>query len=211
MFPLSGSLNQSQKRGSFRRNIFMGIARRGLIVDHQPVPGRYARYRLPPRPPDMSKSPLTCVYHHIVLLIILVSCFGPLQTSAQSTASTSSPSSSTFAASPQSTIIISGLPSLLNLPYLNSTNPTIQIELPTTSPIFITLNICSVGTNVSLLPTVLLSTASPPVFSLGTRSVVDRESGGLAVPNKRNRAAIPGSWSGMLDSRIGHGQVQKLE
>ena len=149
---------------------------------------RCPRPRIPPRPPDMSLSGLKSVYHRVLLLITLLSFFGGLHVSAQPTASTSSPTSSASPASPQSTIVISGLPSLLNLPYLNSTNPTVQLELPTTSTISVTLNICSVGINASLLPTVLLSTASPPLFSLGTRSVVDKESGGLAVPNRRNRA-----------------------
>lgn len=87
-------------------------------------------------------------------------------------------------------ISISGLPSLLTLPPLNKTSPLLQISLPTTSPLYITLNICSLTSNTSLVPTVLLTTTSPPVFSLGSRRPVsDFNSGGTNrdTANKVNR------------------------
>lgn len=57
------------------------------------------------------------------------------------------------------TLAITALPSLLSLPPLNSSHPLLQLSFPNTaSSLHITLNICSLGNNATVRPTVLLST-----------------------------------------------------
>jgi len=150
------------------------------------VPTRCPTHRKPPRPPEKPPLRLAPLSTFILLFIALLSLLHPTHGLAQET--TSHSSSSNPSPSAISTISISGLPSLLTLPPLNSTAPTIQLDLPTTSSLYITLNICSLGANTSLIPSVLLSTASPTVFNLGTRPSADRESGGVGRANRRSRA-----------------------
>jgi calcium channel MID1 len=58
--------------------------------------------------------------------------------------------------------------------------------------LFITLNICSLGTNTSILPSAIVSLQDPPDFALG-RSNLDSDSGGLSIPNRLSRNGDP--WS----------------
>ena len=104
---------------------------------------------------------------------------------AQSATSTST----TAAATSTPTVSISTLPSLVSLPALNLSSPAVAVELPESSSLYITLNICSLSSNDSLIPTVRLSTADPASFVLGTRSVKDQTTGGSAAhPNRRSRS-----------------------
>ena len=158
-------------------------------------------YRRPRRPPDRTRRRLLSSTTLLVLALLLVlsvcvsaqssttsASIAILAVSATSTALTSTQSStSPSLADPTPTISISTLPTLLNLPSLNSSVPAIRVSLPSTSPLYITLNICSFASDTSLVPTVLVSTASPPTFALGTRSNPDRLSGGVGTANRRNR------------------------
>ncbi|EIW69653.1 hypothetical protein TREMEDRAFT_62522 [Tremella mesenterica DSM 1558] len=104
--------------------------------------------------------------------------------SATSTSSITAPSSIP-------TITIPTLPSLLALSPLNLSHPSLSLSLPQSDSLYVTLNLCSLSSNTSLLPTIRLSTSDPPSFILGSRTSVDVTSGGFhSSPNKRSRSGI---------------------
>ncbi|KAL7422903.1 stretch-activated cation channel mid1 [Cryptotrichosporon argae] len=131
----------------------------------------------------------------------------PASVSASASALTSSASHSSVShsssrapASPSATISLSGLPVTYTLPSLNSTLPYFILDLPTVSSLFLTLNICGLGTNASVVPSVLVSaittstasssssTSSTSPYAIGTRASADAASGGVGAPNRKSRA-----------------------
>jgi len=141
---------------------------------HDNTISRGCSKRIPARPPDKARNIRSTAMFHVLLFLVALICV-PLLTIAQS-------------ATVSTTVNLPDLPLQLTLPPLNSTSPTIQLSLANTSNLFITFDICSLGSNTTLIPTVLVSTASPPSFNFGTRSSLDYGSGGVGKPNRRNRA-----------------------
>jgi calcium channel MID1 len=113
-------------------------------------------------------------------------------TIAPSTASslTTTPTSTPSASPSSSPLLVPTLPFNTTLPPLNASNPSVQINLPASSTLYVTLNICGVSANSSILPRAIISTSSPPNFILG-RTVADPDLGGLQVPNQVNRDGDP--------------------
>jgi hypothetical protein len=87
-------------------------------------------------------------------------------------------------------IITPALPFTVTLPALNSSNPILDLILPTSafpsSSIYLTLSICSLNSNTSQTPNVLVSTA-PPDYEQDDRMTSDADSGGTARTNMRMR------------------------
>ena len=104
----------------------------------------------------------------------------------------SSPSPSTSAVS--GTLSIPSLPFTTSLPAFNSTSPSITLTLPSVSSLYITLQICTLGQNTSIIPQAILSTSSPPSFGLG-RTVSNPQSGGSPIVNRISRDGDPVSLS----------------
>ena len=75
------------------------------------------------------------------------------------------------------TVSITSTPTSITLPALNLSIPTVLLDLPASAQ-YLTINIASLGTNTSILPSVIVSTASSPDFVLGSHTSLDAESGG---------------------------------
>ncbi|WVQ78119.1 hypothetical protein IAT38_000200 [Cryptococcus sp. DSM 104549] len=97
-------------------------------------------------------------------------------TRSSTTSASTTSASSTTTATP--TLSLTSLPTTLSLPPLNTSHPLLQLSLPSSSSLYLTFSLCSLTSNTSLLPTVLLSTSSPPSFPLGSKSVSSPSSGG---------------------------------
>lgn len=89
-------------------------------------------------------------------------------------------------------ISISSMPSTTTLPALNTSSSVLDITLPPSPSLYLTLSICSLNSNDTQLPSVLVST-SPPDFELDERTTADRASGGTERANRRVRGG--GLWS----------------
>lgn len=143
----------------------------------------------PAGPPSFRRNSMP-----MLLALLSLLAFYICTVSAQAVSRTSSSASMSSASSlaTQSAISVSGLPFDLILPPINSSFPSIQLDLPTTSPLYVTVNIVSLGTNTSILPTVLLSTTGS--FAIGSRPQTDVVTGGSGgVANRRARGG--GIWS----------------
>ncbi|OCF45449.1 hypothetical protein I317_00695 [Kwoniella heveanensis CBS 569] len=94
---------------------------------------------------------------------------------------TSSSASSSSTASSTRTYSLPSIPTSLSLPALNTSSPAIQLDLPSISSIYLTFSICTLTSNQTLLPNILVSTDDPPNFDLTSSSklVNDASSGGL--------------------------------
>ncbi|WWC90056.1 uncharacterized protein L201_004988 [Kwoniella dendrophila CBS 6074] len=108
--------------------------------------------------------------------------------------STVSASSSSIASATK-TYSIPSLPTTVTLPALNKTTPLIQLVLPQVNPIYLTFSICTLTSNTTLLPTILLTTLTPEddlddsdnlSFDLGSRPIIDKSSGGIISQNNGN-------------------------
>lgn len=130
---------------------------------------------------------------HLLLLwlgLLLCACFTEAQSSSSASTSASASASASSTPSTTRTLSLSALPTTVSLEPLNASSPAIQIEFPQTPSLFITLNICALGTNTSVLPSAIVSLQSPPSFALG-RTTSDPDSGGLSTPNKVDRNGDP--------------------
>ncbi|KAK8869835.1 hypothetical protein IAR55_000403 [Kwoniella newhampshirensis] len=129
----------------------------------------------------------------------------------RSTTLTSSGTSSASTSSATSARVLSlnNLPTTLSLPPVNSTSPLLQLSFPSTASLVLTFSICSLSSNTSLLPTILVSTAGtdPPTFDLGTRSISDSASGGVRGSSQgyNRRSGRSGTtWSVSWDKGFGN-------
>ncbi|ADV20414.1 calcium channel [Cryptococcus gattii E566] len=88
-------------------------------------------------------------------------------------------SSSTATNTPTSSF--KSLPTTVFLPPLNNSHPLLQLSLPSTSTssLYLTFSICSLTSNPTMLPTVLISTSSPASFNLGSKPIRDASAGGV--------------------------------
>jgi hypothetical protein len=121
--------------------------------------GRPSRnpYRKPPRPPELFLA---------FLVFALTIC------------------TTTFA---QLSLSTSSLPLTVTLPPLNTSTQAFDLSITSTSPIislFLTLSICSLGSNTSIIPAVLVS-LDPENFDIDENSVPDRNSGGVGKANRK--------------------------
>jgi calcium channel MID1 len=94
--------------------------------------------------------------------------------------------STTFA---QLTLSTSSLPITVTLPALNTSTPAFDLSITSLNPItslYLTLSICSLGSNTSIIPAVLVTT-NPGEFDIDENSVSDRNSGGVEKANRRAR------------------------
>ena len=132
---------------------------------------------------------------------------------AQSSSTPSAASAVSASPTPSVTRTISAttLPTTLSLPPLNLSYPAIQIDLPLRTSLYFTLNICSLGTNISVIPVGLVSTDDPPSFALG-RSTSDAQSGGISSSNRVSRNGSPwqlewergfANWTRSGDGEVG--------
>lgn len=122
---------------------------------------RTQRQRNPPRPPEFSQ---------FNVLITFACILGLLSTTiAQISVSTAS------------------LPLTLSLPPLNASKPAFDLQInpaATVTSLCLTFSICSLGSNASIIPAVVVSTDLPN-FDLGDDSDSDKSSGGVAKANRR--------------------------
>lgn len=143
---------------------------------------------------DRRQRPTSVPSHAQVLLLLLVvtlcTCLAEAQSSAATTASASSAASASSTPSMTRTISLSTLPTTLALDPLNASNPAIQLDFSQTPSLYITLNICSLGTNTTILPSAVVSLQSPADFAVG-RTNLDPDSGGLDIPNRLDREGDP--------------------
>ncbi|RSH91307.1 stretch-activated cation channel mid1 [Saitozyma podzolica] len=77
-------------------------------------------------------------------------------------------------------------------------------EPPHQLPLYITINICALTSNTSILPTVLVSTASPPSWTLGTRTSPDSGSGGTSEGGWNLKSRSGNLWEMTLDEGFGN-------
>lgn len=119
-------------------------------------------------------------------LVLLVASSLTVAQTTNTTSGTTSPTSTT--SSSTSTISIPILPTLISLPPLNASSRQLRVSIPPSpsSPLYITLNLCQLTSNTSLIPAVRISTLSPPSFDV-SRTVADSGSGGVGMPNRRAR------------------------
>ncbi|KAK4683913.1 calcium channel MID1, partial [Tremellales sp. Uapishka_1] len=123
--------------------------------------------------------------------------------STTSSALASSSAASTSAVTP--THSLAALPTTLSLA-LDTSSPSFVLAIPATTDLFLTFNLCSLSSNTSLLPNILITTTSPNAFTLGTRTSADSASGGLKSSangfNRKNRAG--NVWSIEWDLGFGN-------
>jgi calcium channel MID1 len=86
-------------------------------------------------------------------------------------------------------ISTASLPLTISLPPLNASSPAFDLLItsPSTSTItslYLTLSICSLGTNTSIIPAALVSTDVSD-FDINDNSVSDRLSGGVERANRK--------------------------
>jgi calcium channel MID1 len=89
----------------------------------------------------------------------------------------------------QVSISTASLPLTISLPPLNASSPAFDLLItsPSTSTItslYLTLSICSLGTNTSIIPAALVSTDVSD-FDINDNSVSDRLSGGVERANRK--------------------------
>jgi len=125
--------------------------------------GRLPRnpYRKPPRPPELFMA---------FLILALTIC------------------TTTFA---QLSLSTSSLPLTVTLPPLNTSTQAFDLSITSPSAItslYLTLSICSLGSNTSIVPAILVS-LDPENFDIDENSVSDRNSGGVVKANRKARGA----------------------
>lgn len=167
--------DESSTKHSGRRNLSCGVC---AARPHQQRAG-LAHHQIVPRSTTQLRRMLAFLWAASLMLATTVSAQAPSPSSSITAATFSSTTSITSATR---TIVASTLPTTLSLAPLNYSNPCIQIDLPTRPSLYITLNICSLGTNTSILPSALVSTVDTPSFALG-QSKTDASSGGVSGPN----------------------------
>jgi len=173
---MSGISDESSPKNSERRDLSHGTrAAKPCVRSHQQR-GGLAHHRVISRWTTQLQSVIVLFWAATLLLATVASAQAPSPSTSTSAATLSSTTSATR------TIIASTLPTTLSLAPLNYSNPSIQIDLPTRPTFYITVNICSLGTNTSILPSALVSTVDTPSFALG-QSKTDASSGGVSGPN----------------------------
>jgi len=91
----------------------------------------------------------------------------------------------------QLSVSTSSLPLTVALPPLNTSTQAYDLSITSASPItslYLTLSICSVGSNTSIIPAVLVA-LDPENFDIDENSVPDRTSGGVEKANEKARGA----------------------
>jgi len=91
----------------------------------------------------------------------------------------------------QLSVSTSSLPLTVALPPLNTSTQAYDLSITSASPItslYLTLSICSVGSNTSIIPAVLVA-LDPENFDIDENSVSDRASGGVEKANRKARGA----------------------
>ncbi|ODO11485.1 hypothetical protein I350_00265 [Cryptococcus amylolentus CBS 6273] len=78
-------------------------------------------------------------------------------------------------------VSFSSLPTSVSLPPLNSSSPGLRLNFTDVQSLYLTLSICSLTSNTSLLPRALISASMPLSFDLGSKAVRDQSSGGLTA------------------------------
>ncbi|WVW83117.1 hypothetical protein I302_105135 [Kwoniella bestiolae CBS 10118] len=131
------------------------------------------------------------------------------RTTSSSTRTTSFTSSGSASASSSAiatkTYSIPTLPTTATLPPLNASSPLIQLVLPPSNLLYLTFSICTLTSNTTLLPNILISNEDPPSFDLGSRSVIDQSSGGTKVGGYNRRNNKNGNtWNVVMDRGFGN-------
>ena len=91
----------------------------------------------------------------------------------------------------QLSLSTSSLPLTVTLPPLNTSTQAFDLSITSSSPItslYLTLSICSLGSNASIIPAILVS-LDPENFDIDENSVSDRNSGGVLKANRKARGA----------------------
>lgn len=140
------------------------------------------------------------------IIPILLLCLSLLTSPAFAQSSSTSSSQS----GPTALYNIATIPALINLPALNSSRPAIELSFPPTPNLFLTFNLCSLTSNSSFLPTILISTSTSPAWSLGSRSTSDLGSGGTQEGGYNRRSRSGGLWSLTWDKGFGNWTVEGL-
>lgn len=169
---------------------------------------RNMRLRRKCRPPERHRRSSTTRQIHQpipILLLLLYLAMGQFFVAAQTATSTVS------VAEPTQTLSVIAIPSLINLPALNSTRPAIQLSFPASRDLFLTFNLCSLTSNTSLVPTVLISTSSDTVWTLGPRPITDATSGGTREGGYNRRSRAGGLWSLTWDKGFGNWTIERQE
>lgn len=132
--------------------------------------------RLKPRHRQRYKSPGLIHTSAMVTLVLLCMLFMLSSVVAQTTTGLSSSTATNTPTSP-----LKSLPTTISLPPLNISHPLLQLSLPSTSTssLYLTFSLCSLTSNPTMLPTVLISTSSPASFNLGSKPIRDASAGGV--------------------------------
>jgi hypothetical protein len=101
-------------------------------------------------------------------------------------------------------VSLAASPALVRLPSLNATRSAVEVSFPPTPNLFLTFNLCSLTSNTSLLPTVLIATTVDPSWAFGARSTADAGSGGTAEGGYNRRSRDGGLWSLTWDKGFGN-------
>ncbi|WWD01423.1 hypothetical protein V866_008367 [Kwoniella sp. B9012] len=126
-------------------------------------------------------------------------------TSSTASSVSSSASSSSSSSASTKTYSIPTLPTTATLPSLNVSSPLIQIVFPSTDLLFLTFSICTLTSNITLLPNILVSNSDPPSFDLGSKPTTDQSSGGTKSGGYNRRNNKNGNtWGITLDSGFGN-------
>jgi hypothetical protein len=97
--------------------------------------------------------------------------------------------------SAQLSLSTTSLPLTISLPPLNASSPAFDLQInpaTTITSLFLTLSICSLGSNTSIIPAILVSTDLPD-YDLGDDSASARDSGGVGKANRKARGR--GVWA----------------
>ncbi|ORX39834.1 stretch-activated Ca2+-permeable channel component-domain-containing protein [Kockovaella imperatae] len=98
------------------------------------------------------------------------------------------------------TVSIDRAPSVTILPSLNVSDPSVILDLPSDTQ-SLTFNVLSLGINTSIIPEIIVSTASPPTFAISHKALEDTGSGGS--PDQGNLVNRNGdTWS--LEWNLGY-------
>nr|KIR84607.1 calcium channel [Cryptococcus tetragattii IND107] len=132
--------------------------------------------RLKPRHRQSYKSP-GLIHTSAMVMVVLLCMLSMLSSVAAQT--TTGLSSSAATNTPTSSF--KSLPTTVSLPPLSISHPLLQLSLPSTSTssLYLTFSICSLTSNPTMLPTVLISTSSPASFNLGSKPIRDASAGGV--------------------------------
>lgn len=112
---------------------------------------------------------------NISVMVVLLCILSMLSSAVAQTATGSSSSKATAT----SILPRQAFPATVSLPPLNSSHPLLQLALPSTSSLYLTFSVCSLTSNTTILPTVLISTSSPASFNLGSKPIRDASAGGV--------------------------------